>query len=233
MRTVLAALVVLVAAVPALSQEVQPPRITVTGEGRVEAVPDMATVSLGVLREAETADAAMAALAEATGSVIAALEAAGIDGRDVQTDALRLSPVRARLREDEEGPPPIVGFAAETGLTVRVRDLGALGDVLDAVVQEGGNLFSGLRFGLQEPGPLEDEARRRAVADARAKAELYAEAAGVTLGPLHALTEAGPVSPLPVARMESAMMADAGAMPVAEGEIALTARVMMVYAIAE
>lgn len=202
-------------------------RLTVTGQGRVPAVPDMATVMLGTVAEEAEAARAMALLGERMGGVLARIEAAGIAPSDVQTTALTLEP---RWQErPAEGRSRIEGFVARSGAEVRVRDLGSLGDLLDAVVSEGANEFHGLRFGLQEPQPVEDAARRAAVADAIRKAELYAEAAGVALGPILSIDEqGGGIEP----RMMRAMVADSG-MPVAEGEVEVAISVSITYAIGE
>ena len=117
-------------------------------------------------------------------------------------------------------------------LMVRVRDLSILGEVLDAVARDGANSFEGLTFGLADPAAAGDAARRAAVADARRKAALYAEAAGVALGPLLSFAESGG-APVPqmMARAEMAMASDA--VPVAPGELTLTQRVTLTYALSE
>jgi uncharacterized protein YggE len=216
---------------PALAES--PDRlITVTGEGRAEAVPDMATVSLGVTSEARTAAEALARNSAAMTQVLGQIAAAGIAPRDVQTSGLSLSPRWDNARSTG-GPPRIVGYVVSNRVSVRVRELDGLGGLLDRLTSEGANSFGGVSFGLSEPGPIEDAARQAAVADARRKAELFAKAAGVTLGPLLSLQEAGGVSPpMPMERMEMAMTADI-AVPVAAGEVSLLAQVTLVYAIAD
>ncbi len=202
------------------------PQIIVTGEGRVEARPDMAMVSLGVTTEAETAAAALEENSKRMAEVLARLREAGIEERDLQTSGLSLGP-RWDYGSGERAPR-LVGFTALNGLSVRVRDLDALGGILDQSVRDGANTFNGLSFGLIEPQPVLDEARRRAVVDARRKAELYAEAAGVTLGPILLLTESGGMSPpQPMMRMAAAEMADA--VPIAQGEVSLTASVSITW----
>lgn len=111
-----------------------------------------------------------------------------------------------------------------------MRDLSALGSVLDAVIADGANSFQGLNFGLQDPEPTLDEARRRAVADGLRKAALYAAAAGVRLGPLTSLSEAGSNQPRPEMMQAARMSSDA--VPVAPGEVTVSASVTMVFAIA-
>jgi uncharacterized protein YggE len=113
-------------------------------------------------------------------------------------------------------------------LTVRVRDLEALGGVLDRSIQDGANTFNGLSFGLADPVPALNEARKRAVADAMARAKLLSGAAGVTLGSVVSITEGGGMGgPVPMFRMAAADAASA--IPVAAGEISTTASVTMVF----
>lgn len=222
-----AALVALALPLATAAQEAG--RITVTAQGRATAAPDLAVITLGVQREAPSAAEAVAEMSAGAEAVLAAVEAAGIAGRDVQTQGLDLSP----RREMREGPGrgEIVGYVAATTVTVRVRDLGRLGAVLDSVVGAGANLFRGLSFDLADRQAAEDAARRAAVAEARRRAALYAEAAGVALGPLVRLEEAGG-APRPEMMRAATAMADAGGVPVAEGELELTARVTLVYGIA-
>lgn len=203
--------------------------LTVTGEGRVASAPDMATINLGVQRDARDAGAAMAAASEAAAGVLATLEAAGIEGKDIQTTRIGLDPRYAR--QNDNAPPRITGYVASNDLVVRVRDLTVLGSVLDAVVSEGANSFRGISFGMSDPSALASEARTAAVWDAAARAETLATAAGLTLGGIHTLSEAGS-GQVPQPMMRSAMMAEA-AVPVAAGEVEVTARVTVVYRIAD
>lgn len=211
----------------------EPPerRITVAGEGRVEAAPDMATITLGVTHEAKEARAAMRATSEAVARVLERLAAMGIAPRDLQTRQLSLNPVWSDSSVSGNNRRRITGFVASNMVMVRVRDLAALGGILDTVIEDGANDFNGLRFGLQDPAPLMDEARRRAVADAMDRAKLLAGAAGVALGPVLSIDEHGGGTVAPMAEM--AMRMSAGAAPVAAGELTLTATVSMVFAIAE
>ena len=199
--------------------------LTVAGEGRASAAPDMATVNLGVRREARTAGVAMAAASEAAAAVLATLEKAGIEARDIQTTRVGLDPRYAR--QTDNAPPKITGYVASNDLSVRVRDLADLGALLDAVVSDGANNFRGLSFGIADPSAQMDEARRAAVRDAVARAETLADEAGLTLGPIQSLTEGGGVA-RPEPRMAAAMMAES-AVPVAAGEIDVTARITLVY----
>ena len=227
MRMVRIALAVLLIASTAWAET--PSRsMTVTGEGRVETAPDMATIRLGVVTEARGAREAIDTNSRAMDGVLDRLRGLGIAARDLQTSDFSVSPRWRRGQGDT--PPEISGFVARNLLIVRIRDLDSLGTVLDAVTRDGANTFEGLAFGLQTPGPHEDAARRAAVADARRKAALYAEAGEFALGPLLSLSESGGGSaPRAMARAEMAVAMDA--VPVAPGEVDLVARVTLTYAI--
>lgn len=226
--------VILALSGPALAAETGPATITVTGEGQVEAVPDMATVSLGVTTEGDTASSALGANSDAVVAVIARLKAEAIEDRDIQTSGLSLGP-RYDYGGSNGGQPKITGYVAMNTVTVRVRDIAAVGGVLDGVVSEGANTLNGLSFGLEDDAAALDEARRRAVADAVHKAALYAEAAGVKLGRVLSISEPAAVQLRGTVMMAEASFAKAGAadVPVASGEVNLGASVSIVYEIDE
>lgn len=229
MRAVLLALFVLLAT-PFAAPVAADPTITVTGLGEVFAAPDEATVTIGVTTEAPEASVAMRDNTEAMDAVLARLVGLGIAERDLQTTALSLQP-RWDSRQSSVGQPRITGFVATNMLTVRVRDLGALGGVLDATLGEGANTLGGLSFGVSDDRALRDEARRAAVAEATAKARVLAEAAGVPLGRVEEIVEGGGEGrPVPFARMDMAM---AESVPVAPGEVGLAVTVRMTWAIGE
>jgi uncharacterized protein YggE len=201
--------------------------LTVSGTGQVGAPPDMATVRLGVSTDAGTAAEALASNNIAMERVTSHLEAQGVEARDIQTSTLNLGP---RYRQRSDGAPEAEGFEARNIVSVRVRELDRLGAILDAVSNDGANTLEGLNFGLSDPQPLSDEALRLAVADARRKAELLASAAEVSLGSVIRL-DAGGATPRP-ASMASARMASES-VPVAPGELEVTASVTVVFAIGE
>lgn len=134
--------------------------VTVTGEATVEAVPDMATISLGVTTMGDTAAAAMAANTTALTAVMARLKAAGIDDRDLQTSNLSLNP---NWTSDGNNGSKISGYMASNQLSVRVRALDSLGGVLDAVISDGANTLNGISFDVSSPRPAQDAARKAAV----------------------------------------------------------------------
>lgn len=224
-----ALLIVSLLALPPVAAAAQDaPHLTVAGEGRVALPPDMAMIRLGVTTEARSAEAALAANSADMSRVLAFLATAGIAAADIQTSGLRLTPRQEDYRGDAT-PPRVMGFVATNEVTVRVRDLDRLGEVLDAVVREGANRFNGLSFGLSDDAAALAEARRRAVAEARTKAETYAGAAGVTLGPVRAITDqSGGVAPMDM-RLSMAAMES---VPVAPGEVSVEARVTITWDLA-
>ncbi|MCI2398091.1 SIMPL domain-containing protein [Aliiroseovarius subalbicans] len=227
---ILAAILALVLALPATASDAG--RIVVTGTGVASQAPDMATITLGVRAEAKTAVAALEQASMAMRAVLEHLRAAGVAEEDLQTSDLALRPRYSNRSSSSDGPPTIAGFEASNMLQVRLRDLSGVGEVLDMVTAEGANEFRSLQFGLQVPDPLRDAARVAAVKDAMARATLYAEAAGVPLGPVLEISEAG-AAPRPVMRAEMSMMDAGGGVPVAGGELDMRAEVTMIFALGE
>ncbi|MCR9126253.1 MAG: SIMPL domain-containing protein [Rhodobacteraceae bacterium] len=205
--------------------------INVTGQGKVEMVPDMAEITLGVTHEAKQAAEAMQAVSEDVARILAQLAARGVATRDVQTQGLSLEPVWRDRQPNATQAPRITGFVARNTLSVRVRALDSLGAILDAAVSDGANDLRGLRFGLQDPETPMAQARAEAVRDAMARAALLAEAAGVGLGPVVSISDMGGGGrPMMAAEM---MMARGAGVPVAAGEVAVAAQVAMVFAIVD
>ena len=198
--------------------------LTVTGTATVTAAPDQAILSLGVTTTAETAAGAMAANSDAVSAVIARLIAAKVAERDMQTTGLSLNPnwVMTASGSAQE----IQGYIASTTLTVRIADLETAGSVLDAAISDGANTLNGLTFGLADPHPAEDAARKAAVADAVARAQILAAAAGETLGPIVSITEGGGgQQPMPMLYKATAD----SAVPLAAGEVGVSGEVTIVW----
>ena len=199
--------------------------ISVNGEGQMAVTPDMATVSLGVTANGDTAKSALDANNAALTAVIEKLKAAGIADKDIQTSGLSLGPVYDYSASGN--PQKVLGYTASNMITVNVRAINQVGAVLDASVTDGANTLNGITFGLQDPVPSTDEARKAAVADARRKAELYAAAAGVKLGRILTISESsGGFMPMP---MGSAAFDKAAGVPVAVGEMNVTASVSVTF----
>lgn len=212
------------AAAQASAQSV-PAQITITGQGDIAAAPDMATVSLGVTTTAKTAREAMADNATQMTAVLTTLKSAGIEQRDLQTSGLSLQP-NWTGKSFSSGANGIDGYTAVNQLSVRVRDLAALGTTLDAAIGDGANTLNGVQFGISTPAPLLDQARQAAVTDARHRAEIFATAAGVTLGPVLTVTEGAGYTPQP--QFARAAMSST---PVEAGELSLSASVTITWEI--
>lgn len=228
-RTAAVALALLVLAVPAIAAdpEAGPRRIVVAGSAEVEAAPDLAVVTAGVEAQAATAAEALAANSAAMQQVFAALASLAIEPRDIQTSQLNLEPVWSQTQPEDGTAPPVVAYRASNLVTVRLRQVDGVGGAIDAMTKAGANRLYGLVFDLAEPRAALDTARERAVADARARAELYARAAGVTLGPVQEIRE-NVMGPSPVMMRAEAL--DAGP-PVSGGAVAVSASIEITYAL--
>jgi len=214
----------------AMAQSAEAPlrTITVQGTGESLAVPDMASVSLGVTTEGRSAASALEQNSRAMTTVIEVLGEAGIEPRDIATSSVNLSPVYDQ-RPNQQGRREIKGYRASNQVRVRVRVLDTLGTTLDAVAEAGATDIHGISFSLSEPEEARDAARRDAMADARRRAALYAEAAGAALGPVLTISEIGIARPMPF-DTGIAMRAEAAiAVPVAPGEQSIGASVTVVY----
>jgi len=219
----------LLASAPALAETPTdfPSAISVTGEANISVPPDVASVDAGVATDAKTAREASEANNVAMGKVMAALKSANIDAKDIQTSRLSLQPQYAPNRS---GPSPIVGYRASNRVTVRIHDVTKVANVIDTLVGAGANDIGNVNFGVSQASKLLDDAREKAVADARRKAEIYAKAAGVTLGAPLSISEEG--APQPVFRGKMAMpMAAAAPTPIAQGEETLSISVSVTWAI--
>jgi uncharacterized protein len=226
-RTALAAAVIAGAllATPALAQMIPPAAISVTGEATVSVPPDQAQIDGGVTSEAKTAREASDANNTAMGKVLLALKGVGIEEKDVQTSRLSLQPQSAPNRP---GPAAIVSYRASNRITVRLRDVTKVASVIDTLVGAGANEIGGINFVVTQASKLLDEAREQAIADARRKAEIYARAAGVTLGAPLSISEEGAPGPMPFRKMAAGMAAST---PVAQGEETLAVTVSVSWAI--
>ena len=168
--------------------------LDLSAEGSVKAAPDMAAVTLGVTANAPTAGAACQAEAQKMTATIASLKARGVEAKDIQTSGLSLN---AQYDFPQNAPRRLTGYEASNRVTIVVRDLARTGAVIDAAVASGANGIDGVSFGLSNPKPLQDEARRKAVADLSEKAQLYAGATGMRIARLINLTEGSDAAPSP------------------------------------
>lgn len=224
-RSALGALLIMATVSTALAgDDDEAPWITVSGTGSVQAVPDIANVSVSGEAAAATAAKAMSAAADRAGAVIKTALSRGIAAKDIRTSQISVAPVYEH-KQDQSTPPKITGYRATVGQQLVVREIDNLGALLDALVQTSTNRLGGVRFALDDDTEAKDRARKLAVADARHTAEVYAAAAGVRLGQVISISEGGgqPGRPRALMAMQSA------AMPVMPGEISVSAQVDMTF----
>lgn len=204
-----------------------PRTLSMSGHGEVQAAPDQAQVTAGVTTAAPTAAAALSANTARMKTVFAALEKMGVPEKNIQTVNFSVSPQYTNGADNQ--PPRLTGYQVSNDVSLRLDNVGRLGAALDALVGAGANQMNGISFSIRDPAPLLDKARADAVANARARAQTYARAAGVTLGPILSISEGGGDAPRPL--YKAVMMSAARAVPVAAGEESVTADVAMVWEI--
>ena len=213
---------------PPMMRPPETPSIMVVGSGTAAARPDTAEVSAGVVTQAATAAQALAQNNAAMEKVIKSVTAAGIAEKDIQTTNVSVTPLHRQGRQEPQ-PPDIVGYEVSNQVRIKVRDLTVLGRLLDALVGQGANALGGISFTVGDPAPVLDQARTSAMADARRKAEVYARAAGATLGPLLSIREGAAPVPRFGGEMPRAMAMSA--VPVAPGEQEFQASITVTYAL--
>jgi uncharacterized protein YggE len=217
------------------AQAQQPPtqpeaRVIVVGEGSVHVAPDYAQIRGGITTKGKTVKEATDANSKLMAAVTAALLNAGIAQADIQTAQFSIQPVYAPPQPQNE--PKLVGYNVSNQVTVTVRTLGKVSEVLDRMVDAGVTDIGNVAFLHSDPAKALDQAREAAVADARRKAELYAHASGFTLGRVVWLTEntgAMPPGPMPMFRAQAAMAAP---VPIAPGEDTLRVQITVGFDIA-
>ena len=202
--------------------------LSVSATAEASRVPDIATISTGVVTQAADANAAMRANAQQMDKVREAIKAAGIADRDVQTSGINLHP---QYRYAENQPPTITGYQATNTVNVKVRDLTKLGKVLDAFVASGANQVNGPSFEIDKPDEAYDEARLAALKKAQARARTYADALGLQVRRIVSISEGGGSLPRPMPMMR-AMATDAGMAKetsVSPGETTLSVSIDVVF----
>jgi len=239
----LAGAAIAVLAQPALAQQATGPLpaiaqgnalLSVSAEGKVERAPDLALFTAGVTTQGKTAGEALAANSAAMNRVMAALKRSGVADRDLQTSNLSINPVYAEPRRLPDGSienrtPEIVAYQVSNTVSVRQRKLGDYGKVIDTLVSAGANQVSGPNFMLDKPETALDEARTEAVKTARARAELYARAAGLKVVRVVSISESGGYTPPSPVMYRMDARAEAAAAPVAAGEVSLNVNVTVQF----
>src|SRR4051812_21330287 len=215
---ILAALAIGAAALPAAAVAQQAPSITqtiagtrldISATGEVSRVPDLAIISAGVVTRSASASGAIQQAATRMARVREALRQAGIADRDIQTSNISLNPEYTYVQNQ---PPKLNGYSATNQLSVRFRDIASTGKILDALVAQGANQISGPNLTIDKPEAALDEARSKAVAQGRARADLYARSLGLRVVRVVSVSESGgyaPPPPMPMyVRAEAAQAAD-------------------------
>jgi len=201
--------------------------ITVSGSGRVAVQPDIAELRLGVSVSRASVHEARDEAATVMSRILSAIDAAGVAKRDVTTAMLAVQP-RYDYRDGQT--PKLVGYELSNVVAVTVRDLDRLGEVVDGSLNAGATSMDSLEFRLADPVPAEQEARRRAMADARSHADVFAEAAGVSISGVSSVAETGAVQPpRPLAKAERMMMAADSSTPVESGSLEVSVAVTVTY----
>ena len=189
----------------AITQTIAGTRLDINALGEVTRVPDVAVITAGVVSRSPTATAALQDTANKMTRVLAALKRAGVEDRDIQTSNVNLN---AEYRYPENQAPQLVGYQASNSVTIRFRDIRSSGKILDALVGEGANQISGPNLMVDKPETALDEARAKAIASGRARAELYARNLGMRVVRVVSVNESGgyyaPPPPPPVAMMARA-----------------------------
>jgi len=200
--------------------------VSVSATGSVAADPDMASISAGVVVEADTAKEALARNSTVMAKLIDGLKALGIEPKDIQTTAVNVEP---RYTQAKDGrPASINGYRVINQVRLTVRDVKRLGEILDGAIGLGANQVHGISFDVSNAETLKDEARKLAMANAKRRAELYATAAGAQLGSVLTISEEGSVGPRPMPMARAVM---AGSVPVEPGTRTLTVEVNVTYAL--
>jgi uncharacterized protein YggE len=201
--------------------------LSVSAQAEARRIPDVATISAGVVTQATDPNAAMRDNATQMEKVMAAVRAAGIAERDVQTAGISVQP---QYKYAENSPPTITGYQASNTVNIKVRDIGKLGKVLDALVASGANQVNGPAFEVDKPEPAYDEARIAALRKAEARAETYAKAMGLRVRRIVSINEgAGFQPPMPYMRAQSMAMEKAADTSVSPGETTLSVSIDVVF----
>lgn len=216
------------AAVPGSSVPAEGSAITVIGEGTAYGEPDMAHVNVGVETFAESVSDATSQNEAIVQQMMATLTEMGISAEDIQTSNYNLW---AEQRYSEEGPVGIVGYRVNNNVTVTIRDINMVGDVLGAVTEAGANSIHGVSFSVADPAALEAEARESAIADARAQAASLAELNGLSLGDVKLVSEVIGYSNIPpMGGGGMAMdMAESAVPSISPGQLTYNVQVQVTY----
>lgn len=211
---------------PAQAEEPDKRTLSLSARGEALTTPDKVDITTGVTSEGQTARAALDKNTDSMTKVVDGLKAAGIAPKDIQTTNFSISPIYEKKKQGYAAF--ITGYRVSNQVHITVHDTKKLGEILDTVVSLGANKINAIKFGVSEPEPLKDKARKEAVANAIANAELYAAAARVELGPVLSISEESGVV-MPRFEAAAAPMARASAVPIEAGTTTVQVRVRMTW----
>jgi len=201
--------------------------LSVSAQAESKRVPDVATISAGVVTQAADANGAMRANAAQMDKVMAQIKAAGVAERDIQTSGVNLNP---QYKYIENQNPTIIGYQASNNVNLKIRDIGKLGKVLDSLVASGANQINGPTFEIDQPEPAYDEARRAALDKAQARAQMYAKALGMQVRRIVSISEGGGFHPpVPMPMMMRAQAKGEADTAISPGETTLSVNLDVVF----
>lgn len=205
--------------------------LSVNGNGKVYLTPDIAYINIGVHAEGSAAAETVADNNSKTSKVVDAIKQFGVDAKDIQTINFSIYP--QQVFDPQGRPTGEIKYSVDNTVYVTVRDIQKIGDLLDIVVKSGANTISGIQFDVADKSKAISDARKAAVADARATAEELAAAAGVTLGDVQTISVYSSGSPVPMYEAKSAapMAAADSSVPVSPGQLLISVDVSIVYEI--
>src|SRR4051812_47437538 len=211
---------------PAITQTIAGTRLDITATGEVTRVPDVAVISAGVVTRSATATGALQDAADRMARVSAALRSAGIADRDIQTSSVNLNP---EYRYDNGQPPQLTGYTASNQVNIRFRDIRNAGRILDALVKQGANQINGPNLTIDKPEAALDEARAKAIASGRARADLYARSLGMRVVRVVSVSEGGGNYPGPIRPMVMEARAASADTKIEPGEEKLEVTLNLVF----
>ena len=204
-----------------------PGTITVTGTGRVSIEPDVADLRLGVSVARPTVSAARAEAASLMTAIIKAVASGGVDRRDIRTSLVSVQP---RYDYRDGTPPVVIGYEFTNVVEATIRDLTRVGQVIDGALGAGATSLDGLSFRVDDPGPTERRARLAAMTNARARADVLAEAAGLSITGVVDIVEGIALAPpSPMTKAEPMMAAAQVDTPIEAGLSVISITVRVTY----
>jgi len=210
-----------------VSTNQETPGVTVSGSGSVFGQPDIAVLSLGVSAEASSVGEARSQAADGMNKMLDAMKQNGIDAKDIQTTRFTVQP----MYDYTNGKSVLRGFSVDNTVTAKVRKIDDAGKVIDAALAAGGDLarVDSLQFTIDDPTVLEDQAREKAMTDARHKADALATAGGVKLGLPRTISEVAAPTPINFTGQQFAAAQDSAQTPIQLGQLEVQVNVQVVY----